>query len=456
MKSSIIVEKQRKFYDTNITKNVEYRINALKKLKQVIIENEEKINMALKKDLSKSEFESYMCEIGLLLDEITYTIKNVKKWSKPKKVRSPISQFMSKSFICSEAYGLVLIIAPWNYPFLLSLQPLISAIAAGNCCIIKPSEYSKNTSSVIKDIINKAFAEEYVSVVEGGIKESQELLKEKFDYIFYTGSSRVAKVVMENASKNLIPVTLELGGKSPCIIDETANLELSAKRIIFGKILNAGQTCVAPDYILVHNKVKLKLIENIKKYIVDFLGENPINNSDYPRIINEKNFIRLKSLLEGENIIYGGRFDKKTLKIEPTIIDISDLNCSIMQEEIFGPILPIISFDEIEEVIEFVKKREKPLALYLFTENKNIQNRILNEISFGGGCVNDTVVHLASSNLCFGGIGLSGMGSYHGKFGFDTFTHYKSILKKSNLIDLPMRYHKYTKKKLKLIKMFLK
>lgn len=456
MKSNEIVEMQRKFYNTNVTKNVEYRINALKKLRKVIIENEEKINTALKNDLSKSFFESYMCEIGLLLEELTYTIKNVKKWAKTKKVKSPIAQFPSRSFICSEGYGLVLIIAPWNYPFLLSLQPLISAIAAGNCCVIKPSEYSKNTSSVIKEIISKTFLPEYVSVVEGGIKESQELLDEKFDYIFYTGSEKVGKLVMEKAAKNLIPITLELGGKSPCIVDETSNIQLAAKRIIFGKILNAGQTCVAPDYILVHNKIKLELIENMKKYIVDFLGVNPINNLDYPRIINEKNFMRIKNLLEAESIIYGGRFDEQTLKIEPTIVEISKLNSSIMEEEIFGPILPIISFDEIEEAINFVSCREKPLALYLFTESEKLQNRVLNEISFGGGCINDTVVHLASSKLCFGGVGLSGMGAYHGKFGFDTFTHYKSILKKSNLIDLPLRYHKYTKMKLKLIKMFLK
>lgn len=456
MESKILIEKQREFYNKNITKNIDYRIKALKKLKETIIKKEEKINQALKKDLNKSAFESYMCEIGIVLNELTYTIKNVKKWSKVKKVKTPISHYHSKSFIIPESYGLTLIISPWNYPFMLAIQPLISAISAGNCSIIKPSEYSPNTSKIIKEIVTEAFNEEYVAVVEGGIIESQELLNEKFDYIFYTGGTEVGKIIMEKAAKNLTPVTLELGGKSPCIIDETANIELAAKRIMFGKILNAGQTCVSPDYILVHNKVKEEFIKNIERYIIDFLGKKPIDNTDYPRIINEKHFERLKKLITNENIIYGGNFDKETLKIEPTIIDDVKLDSPIMKEEIFGPILPILSFENIENAIEIVKQKEKPLALYLFTNNKKVENKILNEISFGGGCLNDTIIHLASSELCFGGVGTSGMGAYHGKYGFDTFTHYKSILKKYNWLDMPIRYHKYTNKKLKIIKKFYK
>lgn len=456
MKNKRLIEKQRDFYNTNITKNIDYRIKALKRLKETITRNEEKINKALKEDLNKSAFETYMCEIGIVLNELTYTIKNVKKWSKVKKVKTPISQYHAKSFIIPESYGLTLIISPWNYPFMLAIQPLISAISAGNCSIIKPSEYSPNTSKIIKEIIKETFDEEYVAVVEGGITESQELLNEKFDYIFYTGGIEVGKIIMEKAAKNLTPVTLELGGKSPCIIDETANLELAAKRIMFGKILNAGQTCVSPDYILVHNNVKEEFTKKIEKYIIEFLGNKPISNADYPKIINEKHFERLQNLITNENIIFGGNFDKETLKIEPTIIDNVKLDSPIMKEEIFGPILPILSFENIENAIEIVKKKEKPLALYLFTNNKKVENKILNEISFGGGCINDTIIHLASSELCFGGVGTSGMGTYHGKYGFDTFTHYKSILKKYNWIDMPMRYHKYTNKKLKIIRTFYK
>jgi len=456
MEISEIVKRQRELYNSNVTKDIEYRIKALKKLRNAIIKNEDKINEALKKDLNKSPFETYMCETGIVLNEISYTLKNIRKWTKIKKVKSPISQFPSKSFIVPESYGVTLIIAPWNYPFLLSIQPLISAIAAGNTAVIKPSEYSTNTTKILADIIKDIFENEYVTITEGGVKETQKLLEEKFDYIFFTGSTKVAKIIMEKASNNLTPVTLELGGKSPCIVDETADIELAAKRIVFGKILNAGQTCVAPDYILVNSKVKENLIKNIIKYIEIFLGKNPNDNIDYPRIINEKRFENLKRLVQNENIIYGGKFDKDNLKIEPTLIDNVKLDSAIMSEEIFGPILPIVSFDYVVQALEIIKKYEKPLALYLFTNDKDVENKVLNEISFGGGCINDTIIHLASPYLGFGGVGNSGIGSYHGKNGFDTFTHYKSVLKKSNFIDLPMRYHKYTDKKLKLIKMFLK
>lgn len=454
MEIQSIVEKQKNFYNTNKTKEIKYRIKYLKKLKESIIENENKINEALMKDLNKSPYETYMTEVGIVLNEITHVLKNIKKWSKTQKVKTSISNFKAKSFIIPESYGTVLIIAPWNYPFLLSIEPMISAIAAGNTVIIKPSEYAINTSKIIKKIINSVFESEYVEVVEGGIKESEELLNQKFDYIFYTGSTNVGKIVMEKASKNLTPVTLELGGKSPCIIDETANIKLSAKRIVFGKILNAGQTCVAPDYVLVHEKVKDELIKYSIEYIKEFLGAEPLKNNDYPKIINEKHFYRLQELMKDEKIAYGGKVDKVTKKIEPTLIENVNLDSKIMKEEIFGPLLPIITFKELSEIKLWIK--EKPLALYLFTNNKKIENKILKEISFGGGCVNDTIMHLASTTLPFGGVAESGMGAYHGKFGFDTFTHYKGILKKSNKIDIKIRYHKYTKQKLNIIKKIMK
>lgn len=456
MEYSEIIKKQRELYDTNITKDVSFRIKILEKLKKAIIQNEEKINKALKEDLNKSAFESYMCETGMVLAEITHTLKNIKKWTKTKKVRTPISQMPSTSYIIPESYGITLVISPWNYPFLLSFEPVVSAIAAGNLVVLKPSEYSENTTKVIKEIINETFNKEYIVVIEGGPEETEKLLNENFDYIFYTGSTEVGKIVMEKAAKNLTPVTLELGGKSPCIVDETANIEMAAKRIVFGKLLNAGQTCVAPDYILVHSTKKEELVKNIQKYITIFLGKDAINNEDYPKIINEKHFNRLVNLIEKDRVIFGGKTSKETLKIEPTLIDNVSISSSIMQEEIFGPLLPIITFKSLEECIKIIKKKEKPLSLYLFTNSKLSKEKVLNEISFGGGCINDTVIHLASLNLGFGGVGKSGMGAYHGKFGFDTFTHYKSVLKKSNKVDLPMRYHKYTDSKLKVIKKFLK
>lgn len=456
MKISDIVKKQKEFYNSNVTKNVDYRIKTLKKLKESIIKNQDKISMALKKDLNKSEFESYMSEIGIVLSEINYTLKNIKKWSKTKRVKSTLTQLPAKCYSMPESYGVVLIMATWNYPFLLCIQPLISAVAAGNCAIIKTSRFANATSDVIVDIIIETFSSQHVAVIKGGLEECKQLLEEKFDYIFFTGSYEVGKIVMEKASRNLTPVTLELGGKSPCIVDETANLELAAKRIVFGKILNAGQTCVAPDYLLVNSKIKQELIKNIKKYIKIFLGDNAINNPDYPNIINLNHVLRLQNLIKDESIILGGKVDQKRLKIEPTLIDKVKLDSPVMSEEIFGPILPIISYKKIDEVINIVKHYEKPLALYLFTNSKQNEEKILNQLSFGGGCVNDTIMHLASTYLQFGGVGGSGMGSYHGKNGFDTFTHYKSVLKQSNIIDLPIRYHKYTDKKLKLIKKVLK
>lgn len=451
-----IVQKQREFFKTGKTKDVNFRKKALKDLKKAIINREEEINNALKLDLNKSETESYMAEIGMVLSELSYAIKHVNSWAKSKRVHTPLAQFHSKSYYVSEPYGVSLIIAPWNYPFMLALDPLVGAIAAGNCCVLKASRNASNICKILQKIISEIFPSEYITVIGTELESTSELLNHRFDYIFFTGSVRVGKMIMESASKFLTPVTLELGGKSPCIVEKTANIPLAAKRIMFGKVLNAGQTCVAPDYILVQKDVKDELIKEMKKSLTKFLGENPIDNEEYTKIINKKQFERIKGLLENQNIILGGKCDEEKQKIEPTFLDEPDENSAVMQEEIFGPIFPIISYENIEEVIEFVQKREKPLALYLFTQSKKIQKLIQKYLSFGGGCINDTIIHLASSKLGFGGVGNSGMGSYHGKRSFDTFSHEKSIVKKYTWIDLPMRYMPYTKGKLKIIKMFLK
>lgn len=451
-----LINKQRKFYSSNISKDLKFRIQNLKLLRSIIIKYEKEIQEALRLDLGKSETEAYMTEIGMVLDEIKYNIKHLAKWAKKKYVSTPLSQFPARSYRIPEPRGLVLIISPWNYPFLLSIQPLIGAIAAGNCVIIKPSEYSVNTSKILKKILTEIYSEAYVTVVLGEKEVAQELLKEKFDYIFYTGSTKIGKIVMEAAAKNLTPVTLELGGKSPCIVDEKCNVELAAKRIAYGKILNSGQTCVAPDYVFVHQNVKEQFLNCLIKYLKNFLGENALNNSDYPKIINEMQFNRIISLIDKEHVIYGGGYNRNILKIEPTILTIKDMTSKVMQEEIFGPILPIIGYNNLDYIINYININPKPLALYLFTNNKKIEKRILKEVSYGGGCINDTIIHLANKKLGFGGVGNSGIGEYHGKFSFDTFSHYKSIIKKSNHIDLPVRYHPYSKMKEKLIRMFMK
>lgn len=451
-----LINKQRKFYSSNISKDLKFRIQNLKLLRSIIIKYEKEIQETLRLDLGKSETEAYMTEIGMVLDEIKYNIKHLAKWAKKKYVSTPLSQFPARSYRIPEPRGLVLIISPWNYPFLLSIQPLIGAIAAGNCVIIKPSEYSVNTSKLLKKILTEIYSEAYVTVVLGEKEVAQELLKEKFDYIFYTGSTKIGKIVMEAAAKNLTPVTLELGGKSPCIVDEKCNVELAAKRIAYGKILNSGQTCVAPDYVFVHQNVKEQFLNCLIKYLNNFLGENALNNSDYPKIINEMQFNRIISLIDKEHVIYGGGYNRNILKIEPTILTIKDMTSKVMQEEIFGPILPIIGYNNLDYIINYININPKPLALYLFTNNKKIEKRILKEVSYGGGCINDTIIHLANKRLGFGGVGNSGIGEYHGKFSFDTFSHYKSIIKKSNHIDLPVRYHPYSKVKEKLIRMFMK
>lgn len=450
-----IVNQQKSYYQSGVTKELEFRRSSLRKLKQWIQKNEKKITQALYEDLHKAEMESYMSEIGVVLSELTYTIKHLPAWMKQKRVPTPLSQFYAKSLISPEPYGCVLIMAPWNYPFQLSIVPLIGALAAGNTTIIKPSAYAPATSQVIADLVMECFEESYVAVVQGGRKENAELLDQRFDYIFFTGGVTVGKLVMEKASKYLTPVTLELGGKSPCIVDASANLKLAAKRVAFGKFLNAGQTCVAPDYILIHESVKQEFILYLMDALRNFFGEHPLENENYPNIINEKHFLRLHQLMDGETIVFGGGNDEH-LKIEPTILDEVTFDSAIMQEEIFGPLLPIITYASIEKAIANINAQEKPLALYLFTTNREVEKQVLSSCSFGGGCINDTIIHLISNYLPFGGVGNSGMGSYHGKKSFDTFTHYRSIVKKANWIDLPFRYHPYTKTKDRIIRMFLK
>ncbi|MGE4272799.1 MAG: aldehyde dehydrogenase [Desulfitobacterium sp.] len=446
-----IILKQRRYFEEGKTKELNFRMEKLRVLRKVIIDNEEEIREALHKDLNKTPFEAYATEVGIVLEELSYTLKHLPKWVKRKRVRTPITQFLATSFTYPEPHGITLIMSPWNYPFQLAIAPLIGAIAAGNCSVIKPSEYSFNTSVVIEKLIKENFKEEFITVVRGGREANKTLLDEKFDHIFFTGSVAVGKTVMEAASKHLTPVTLELGGKSPCIVDETANIDLAAKRIIWGKLLNSGQTCVAPDYLLVHSSIKSKLIDKMKEYVDEFYGKNPSINEDYPKIINEKHFKRLQSLILGEEIVFGGRFNEETHQISPTIVHNVTWDSPVMLEEIFGPILPVLEFEHLREVVSQVNKHPKPLALYFFTTKKEREEQILRDISFGGGCINDTIVHLATSYMPFGGVGESGMGGYHGKASFDTFSHQKSIMKRSNLLDIPLRYPPF-KNKLSLVK----
>lgn len=450
-----ILDKQRLFYETGRTKEISGRIENLNLLYRAVKKHENDIMAALKLDLNKAPFEVYATEIGMVLEEISFMLKHMKGLLRPKRVRTPLAQFPSVSKIYKEPYGNVLIIAPWNYPFLLSISPLVGAIACGNCAIIKPSNYAPATSAVIKKIIENTFDQAYIAVVEGGREANQSLLDNKFDLIFFTGSEYVGKIVMEKAAQNLTPVVLELGGKSPCIIDQKADIKMAGKRIAWGKGVNAGQTCVAPDYLLVHKDVKADLINELKKNMQRFFGSNPEENIDFPKIINQKHFERLKGLIKTGKVIYGGQANEKTNQIGLTLMDDVAWEDPIMQEEIFGPILPIIIYEDLNEVIHSINKRSKPLALYLFTKSKGVQKQITNEVSYGGGCINDTIVHLATPYMGFGGVGESGMGSYHGKASIETFSHSKSVLKKSNLVDIPVRYPPYGKK-LNLLKRILK
>jgi aldehyde dehydrogenase (NAD+) len=450
-----IITKQRAFFQTSKTKDVDFRLAQLKTLKKAVIENQEAILQALKADLNKPEFESYATEVGTL-KEIDYAIKNLKKWTKPTKASLPLEQVPGAARIYSEPLGVVLIIGPWNYPFQLAISPLVAAIAAGNCAIIKPSEISAHTSRVIAEIIGKYFDPAYITVVEGSVETSQQLLAEKFDHIFFTGGTAVGKIIMEAAAKHLTPVTLELGGKSPCIVDSDINLETTAKRITWGKFINAGQTCVAPDYLLVHKDIKQDLLAAIKKTILEFYGDNPATSPDYARIINQKQFSRLVKLLSDGDIYIGGESNPDECYIAPTVLDNVSLEAPVMQEEIFGPILPVIEYSDIAEALAMINAKPKPLALYLFTNNKTLQERVLQSTSSGGVCINDTIMHLGVSALPFGGVGDSGMGSYHGKAGFDTFSHYKSVLKKPFWLDIDWRYAPYNEGKFSLLKRIIK
>ena len=448
-------QKQRENLKNNPLKNPRNRIAALKLLQKNITEMEAEICEALKQDLNKSKTESYMTEIGLVQSEISYMLKHCIKFSKPKRVRTPLSQFASKSFSMPCPYGQVLIISPWNYPFMLSIEPLVDAISAGNCVMLKPSDTSSHVSKVIAKLVEKTFPKEQVFVVLGGREQTSFILDLDFDHIFFFLSMKVGKIVLQKAAERYIPVTLELGGKSPCIVDETANISLAAKRIVFGKFLNCGQTCVAPDYVFCAKQIKDKLVEEIKKQIVLQYSATPLKNDTYPKIISQRQFDGVKKLLAKDRLLYGGEFDEKALKIEPTILD-SNFECEEMQDEIFGPVLPIVTFETLDEAIDIVNSKNKPLALYFFSSSKKRQKKVLSQCDFGGGCVNDTIIHLATSNMGFGGLKSSGMGAYHGKIGFETFSHRKSIVDKKTWLDLPMRYQPYSKFKEKLIRMFLK
>lgn len=451
-----LVAKQKAFFQTGATLDVTARIHTLKKLKQIVQKYEAEINAALEADLGKGAVESYMCEVGFTLGELSYMIKHTRGFARDRHIRTPLMHFASKSYRKTSPYGTVLIMSPWNYPFMLTMEPLVDALAAGNTVIVKPSAYSPHTSTVLKKIIEECFDPEYVAVVTGGREENNSLLNEAFDYIFFTGSQNVGRTVMRHAAENLTPVTLELGGKSPCIVDSSANLKLAARRIVFGKYLNCGQTCVAPDYLYCAEDIKEELLKEIAVQIEKQFGKAALKNKDYGKIINEKHFERLSGLMVSGDVVYGGNVNTETLQIEPTVLDHVTWDSPVMQEEIFGPILPVLTFQTIEEAVQTVSAGEHPLALYLFSSKKKNIQFVTTHCQYGGGCINDTIVHIATSNMPFGGVGASGMGGYHGKVGFETFSHRKSMLDKKTWLDLPMRYQPYTKLNEKLIRMFLK
>lgn len=440
-----LLEEQREFYSSGITKEISFRIKQLKTLKKLISENEKEILEALRLDLNKPEFEAQLSEIQIVCQEIEHILDNIKLWSKNSIVPTPLLHWPGKSMIVKEPFGVVLIIAPWNYPFQLLVDPLVGAIAAGNCALLKPSEISANTSALVSKLFKKYFDEKYIAVIEGGVPETQILLSQKTDYIFYTGSTAVGKIVMEAAAKHLTPVTLELGGKSPCIIDKSINIKQTAKKICWGKFFNAGQTCIAPDYLLVDRSIKEQLLNEIKNTLKKFYGENPLESKDYASIVSERHFTRLVGFLSEGNKVCGGNYDKSRLRIEPTLLDNINWSDEVMKDEIFGPVLPVLEFDKIEDAIKIVNEHPKPLALYIFSRSRRFQNAIIKNISAGGVCINDILSHITTENLPFGGVGNSGMGSYHGKKSFDTFTHEKSVLRKSFLVDTPIKYPPYIK-----------
>jgi len=449
---SSIVENQREFFLTQKTKPISFRLEQLKKLKLVIEENENKIYEALSKDLGRPKFESYLTDFVVTIHAIKDAIKNLKRWSKPKKVPTPKILWPSRSEIHAEPYGVTLIIGPWNYPFQLIIDPLIGAIAAGNCAVLKPSELAPNTQKLICDLVNSIFDSNFVVSIGGGIPESQELLAQKFDYIFFTGGTSVGKIVYEAAAKNLTPVTLELGGKSPCIVSPEADLKVSAHRIMWGKFINAGQTCVAPDYVCVHESIKSEFISECKRVIKEYFGEEPEKSDSFGRIITHRHFERLTKLINKENVITGGDSNEKDKYIAPTLLDGVSWNDPVMQEEIFGPILPILSYSNLNDVITDLRSKPKPLALYLFSADKSEQDKVINSLSFGGATMNDCLSHVLNSELPFGGVGESGIGSYHGKTSFETFSHQKSVLRRSFKFNVKALYAPYSEKALKMLK----
>ena len=451
-----ILAKQHAFFASGRTIPVSFRQEQLHKLKRSMLAHEKDLNEALQKDLGKSRMESYMCEVGLTLSELTWMQRHLGSLSAKKRVPTPLAQFAARSFRSPSPYGTVLIMSPWNYPVLLTLEPLIDAIAAGNTAIVKPSAYAPYTCEVMKQIIEECYPQSYVAVVTGGRAENQTLLQQRFDMIFFTGGKTVGREVLRHAAEYLTPVTLELGGKSPCIVDSSAKIKLAARRIVFGKYLNCGQTCVAPDYVLCDKTIRDELVLAIQAEIRRQFGAAPLENPNYGKIVNRKHFERLLGLIDEKKLVCGGQNNPDTLRIAPTVLTDVTWEDAIMGEEIFGPILPVLTFDTLEEAIQVVEARPHPLALYFFSENKTAQSQVLNCCRFGGGCINDTIIHLATSAMPFGGVGESGMGGYHGKAGFETFSHYRSIVDKKTWMDLPIRYQNYTALKEKMLHMFLK
>lgn len=451
-----ILEKQHRLFMEGATLPVSFRLSQLQKLKDGIRRYEEKLDQALEADLGKSRMESYMCEIGLTLSELTWMQKHLRSLVREKRVATPLAQFAARSFRSPSPYGTVLIMSPWNYPVLLTLEPLIDAIAAGNTVVIKPSAYAEHTSAVLKEMLKECFPSEYVAVVTGGRAENKALLEQRFDKIFFTGGKTVGREVLRHAAEYLTPVTLELGGKSPCIVDKSAKIPLAAKRIVFGKYLNCGQTCVAPDYILCDRTVYAELILALQKEITAQFGEDPLKNPDYGKIINQRHYDRIMGLIDPDKVVCGGCGDGQSLRIAPTIMKNVTFSDTVMGEEIFGPVLPILTYDTLEEAINIVEEHPHPLALYLFSEDKGAQKKVLELCHFGGGCINDTIIHLATSAMPFGGVGESGMGGYHGKTGFETFSHFRSIVDKKTWMDLPIRYQRYSRMKERLLRVFLR
>ncbi|WP_299160990.1 aldehyde dehydrogenase [uncultured Tenacibaculum sp.] len=450
-----LVQSQKNFFSKQHTKDISFRKNALKKLQKEIIRREDDIINALHNDFKKSEYEAVMTETSIVLTELKMAIKNIHSWSKPKRVLPSLLNFPSSAKIYKEPYGTVLIIAPWNYPYQLAFAPLLGAIAAGNTVVLKPSELTPHVSKLTKEIIEAVFDKDHIAVVEGGVDTAQELLAQRWDYIFFTGSVPVGKIVAKAAAEHITPVTLELGGKSPCIVDETANIKLAAKRLVWGKLINGGQTCIAPDYLLIHKSVKDKFTTHFKEELIKAYGENPQISDDYPRIVNTKNFDRLALMLTNENFIVGGQTDRDDRYIAPTIINEPSLDSEVMKGEIFGPIFPLISYDNEEDIANILARYDKPLALYVFTTRASFAKKIIGTYSFGGGTINDTTVHFANHRLPFGGVGESGIGGYHGKQTFETFSHNKGVVTRGNWLDIPTRYAPY-KGKLKQLKSLMK